>query len=160
MSTPEELQSLAYLHKKLPLLFDSDDGSSVETEKLSEECGVEMEGENEYARIPFERIERSRVLYHLGLDLPYRTKSLPASNSDYLSDFTDDEDDSNSAESLPTELKAIRRYAERLASSSRRDLIFRIVSSIEEDLQSRKVVPPKKLIQTHISLIPHKDHDQ
>ena len=160
VSTPEELQALAYLHKKLPLLFDSDDGSSVETEKLSEECGVEMEGENEYARIPFERIERSRVLYHLGLDLPYRTKSLPASNSDYLSDFTDDEDDSNSAESLPTELKAIRRYAERLASSSRRDLIFRMVSSIEEDLQSRKVVPPKKLIQTHISLIPHKDHDQ
>ena len=152
--TEEEVQAVTYLQKNLHLLSHSGTAGDQQTQTSEDELGMELERENEYAVEPWERNEQTRVLYHLGLEVPSRPRQLPLRYADFVSDISDDDEETEPLDSIPNEFRAIRSYAKHLETGSRRDLILRMVSSIERDLKDQKN-KQKKLIQSHISFKPY-----
>ena len=150
--TAEEEQALNYLQANLQLL-----NGDQQKQQSEEQVEFELERENEFAREPWEKNEESRVLYHLGLEVPHRHRRLPMRYADYVSDFTEESEETQQLNSFPIEFQAIRSYANHLEMGSRRNLILSMVSSIEHDLKVQRT-KEKKLIQTQISLKPYEDN--
>ena len=85
------------------------------------------------------------------------TSQLPTRYADYISDFSDEDEEMQPGDSFPLEFRAIRSYANHLEIGSRRDLILKMVSSIEQDLRNQKS-KQRKLVQSQISLKPYDDN--